>query len=148
MFFGPRGTEAQKWENLGDFFKMEFGSQDCCFPNDVEACRAAATWAGFRVGLIFAGDWSEGKGCDGYVDGPKGAQAFFGTGGTEEQNRAPMKYPMIRLGGTEGDADCADPEPLPAIATSDAHPMRSVSGRRFMPGRRCGVVWVPLWWVW
>jgi len=119
VFFGPHGTDEQKQEHIDDLFKMRFGSQDCCFPNDAAACAAAAKYEGFRVGLIFAGEWKEAKGCFGFVDQFKAFKAFFSTGGTEEENRAAIKHPMIRLGGKP----CTTTEPSESkeVAMTDVH---------------------------
>mmetsp|Transcript_107637 Transcript_107637/g.197688 ORF Transcript_107637/g.197688 Transcript_107637/m.197688 type:complete len:342 (+) Transcript_107637:80-1105(+) len=72
-----------------------------CVPYTEDTCRQAAVALGLQPGgngVDFAGDYSL-KGCYSYASGSYKGYAFYGTGGSEAENRADASEPKIRVPG-------------------------------------------------
>merc|ERR1719242_1202223 len=80
-----------------------FATFHACAPYSQEACKLAAVRNGLSKGgngYAFAGDYST-KGCYTYSSGSYKGIVFYGTGGTDAQNKAPVSGGKVRPAGSE-----------------------------------------------
>lgn len=106
-YFGTGGTLSEKTAHPAAPKYRVPGSQcEPCEPYTEQACLRAALMMGLRIGgypYEFAGSYST-KGCYYYYDGDYEGRAYYGLGGTIEQNAAPVSSGYKRR--VQGD-DCS-----------------------------------------